>query len=644
MRAQILSTSLFVLALAVSTPGASAVSPSDPPDVPVHHGKATPPPEGSFALHGAAAERFRLPADVVLTDTSTSIDGRTSMRYQQRSGNASVLGGQITVVTRDGQQIAVVGAHYSGIVPTNEVRLSKAEARAHAVRRAGADASTPALRIDPKTRSFYYEVEARRAGKVLWIDAQSGSLRKSLDLRHFGDGVGVKGDHKVFPTTRSGATHLLRSPDGRQVTYDQRNAPGPRVLMVDRDDRWNLRADWTSPDQRAGVDAHYYAGVVDRFYAETFNRNSFDDNGAPLASNVHVESDFCNAYWDGDTVHFGDGFGAPQANRAGYTCRPLSGALDVVAHEFSHGVTQYTSRLFWGPESPPLGEAFSDILGTSIEFFAAARGLDLKATPDWTFGEDVVAGKSRSPGFRSLAEPRLNGDWDHYDQLAGGWDDVHQAGAIAGHAFYLASVGGRNSGCSPSKQQPATHTADCEVTVTGIGVNAATRVFYDGFTSLHETANYCDARNATVALAGSAIANVSLAWQAVGVHADCVPAPPQPPPPPPPTPCTGDANATLPFESEHPYAPNDDCLWTFDNGSPGFAFHFSLLDVEFDYDFIVIYDGDGVALAGYSGNFGSEAPPTCIPTSVGSVRLISDEFVEAEGFIVDGVVPCEPSG
>lgn len=96
----------------------------------------------------------------------------------------------------------------------------------------------------------------------------------------------------------------------------------------------------------------------------------------------------------------------------------------------------------------------------------------------------------------------------------------------------------------------------------------------------------------------------------------------------------------MPFESSHPYADNTECIWTYDNGTPDFAFHFSLLDVEADYDFVYVLDGDGNVLSGYTGNFGSDAPPTCIPTSVGSVVLVSDASVTAAGVVVDSVTPC----
>src|SRR4051812_46262756 len=104
-----------------------------------------------------------------------------------------------------------------------------------------------------------------------------------------------------------------------------------------------------------------------------------------MKSFVHYTDDFSgrpmsNAFWSGGAVYFGDGDGV--------TDRNYSGALDVVAHEWSHGVTEYTSKLVYQGESGALNEAFSDIMGSSIEFYAAAHGQDA-APADWFIGEDI---------------------------------------------------------------------------------------------------------------------------------------------------------------------------------------------------------------------------------------------------------------
>ncbi|HEY3003934.1 MAG TPA: hypothetical protein VGJ44_16435, partial [Kribbellaceae bacterium] len=147
--------------------------------------------------------------------------------------------------------------------------------------------------------------------------------------------------------------------------------------------------------------------------------------------------------------------------------------------------------------------------------------------------------------------------------------------------------------------------------VSAVGLATAAQVFYAGFTSLPEFANMCDARNATVAVARGAARSISDAWAAVGIHSGCTPATPPPPP------CESDPNATIPFESPHPYGNNADCTWTYDNGSPGFKFHFSLLDTEKDFDYVIVKDGDGTALATYTGLQHHAITSPCITTQKG---------------------------
>jgi len=120
----------------------------------------------------------------------------------------------------------------------------------------------------------------------------------------------------------------------------------------------------------------------------------------------------------------------------------------------------------------------------------------------------------------------------------------------------------------------------------------------------------------------------------VGVYDGCTPGVPPPPP------CVGDETATIPFESPHPYGNNGDCTWTYDNGTGGFALHFSLLDTEEDFDFVIVRDGNGTVLATYTGLSRRAVTSPCITTPTGSVQLTTDASVTAQGFIVDAVVPC----
>ena len=628
-RSIVLATAALTALAGLTSTGAATAAP--PSGRNAQQAKASSP-SGSFALSGAAARSYRVPGDMRRVESTSLGDGRTSTRYQQLVDGVAVLGGQVTVVDNAaGAQVAVVGAHFPGLQPKNTVRHGRSQARDIVERQVGSRGDwTTAMRLDPRSGRLFYEIDSIRAGHrpVRWVDAQSGNIVNAYDAATHGEGVGVKGDTKHIDTVQgSSGAYELRTPDDRQETYDAGNTTAlPGSLMTDDDDVWNrTKQNFTSPDQRAGVDAHYYAGVVDDFYGDTFRRNSIDGNGMTIVSTVHYGRHYCNAFWNGQQMTYGDGDGR--------TCLPLSGGLDVVGHELTHGVTEHTSNLIYEGESGALNESFSDMMGNTIEFYAEQNGLDPAAKPDWRIGEDVIVD---TQGFRNMGDPAEFNDPDHYSELFTGPEDgggVHTNSGIPNHAYYLAVNGGRNAGCggSPSGH---THTADCDVTVPAVGLARAEHVFYDGFTSLPEYANMCDARNATVAVAGHQSASISAAWAAVGVHNDCTPGVPPPPP------CQSNPNATIPFESPHPYGNNADCTWTYDNGSPGFAFHFSLLDTEKDFDYVHVYDGNGNQLGTWTGTYKRAITTPCIPTSTGSVRLTSDTGVTAQGFTVDAVEPC----
>ncbi|TCN38253.1 Zn-dependent metalloprotease [Kribbella orskensis] len=613
-----------IAALALATAGGTTAT--------AGQAATTPLPGGSIALSGADAGTFAIPPGMVKLWTADRAGGGTQTRYQQMVGAARVLGGQLTVLAdKSGRTTAVVGAYFPGLKAKNSASVSAAGARGIAAKRVGAAGEwSSALRIDPSDGRLFHQVVTQRADQrwVQWVDATSGAVKKQYDAVAHGDGTGVKGDPKTFSTIQVGST-FLRSADGRQETYDAGNMQVRGTIMTDSDDHWNFnKPKFLSPSQAPGVDAHYYTAVVDDFYADVFGRNSVDDKGMPLISTVHFANRYCNAFWNGVQMTYGDGDGT--------SCLPLSGGLDVVGHELTHGVTEFTSNLIYENQSGALNESFSDMMGNTIEFYAAQNRRDPAGSPDWLIGEDVIKAPDIVLAFRNMGDPQEDADPDHFSEFIVTTADnggVHSNSGIPNHAYYLAVNGGKNVGCGGSLSGH-THTADCDVTVPAIGLDRAAQVFYDGFTSLPEFANFCDARNSPVAVAGSSRAAVSAAWAAVGVHSGCTPATPPPPP------CLSDPDATVPFGSPHPYGNNGDCTWTYDNGTGGFAFHFSLLDTEKNFDFVIVSDGAGNELARYTGQDRNGATSPCITTPTGSVRLVTDQSVVAQGFTVDAVVAC----
>ncbi|MCW2960405.1 MAG: peptidase thermolysin, partial [Thermoleophilia bacterium] len=106
-------------------------------------------------------------------------------------------------------------------------------------------------------------------------------------------------------------------------------------------------------------DAHDNAGLVHEFYSTVLGRDSIDGKGMAIKSVVHFGKAYNNAFWDGSKMTYGDGDGK--------LFSPLSGGLDVVGHEMSHGVTEHTAGLVYRNQSGALNESWSDVFGELIE-------------------------------------------------------------------------------------------------------------------------------------------------------------------------------------------------------------------------------------------------------------------------------------
>jgi Zn-dependent metalloprotease len=483
--------------------------------------------------------------------TDTVLAGRTHERYQQYVRGIRVIGGEVTRQSAGGVSTSMFGElrDVSGVAA--QPQLSADSAREVYARLSTRDvpANRPMELVIVRTDdgrdvlAYSSHVWSGRSWLQTYIDAQDGRvLLQYDDLKRqaaVGTGTGVLGDAKKVSTTlQSGryvADDALRPPV--LITYDMQGNldrtydyldgfydPTSSDIAGDTDNKWT---------DAANVDAHAYVGYTYDYYFKRFGRKGLDDRNTPIYSITHpvrrtdlgrlsdddVDTFLLNAFWCGGcgpdfegVMVFGEGL-PPGVTLGGQVFDYFAGALDVVSHELTHGLTEYTSNLIYRGESGALNESFSDILGTGAEFFYQAAGTGLRQA-DYLIGEDII----RPGGLRSMANPGLFGDPDHYSRRYTGSQDnggVHINSGIPNHAFYLAIEGGTN------------RTSGLSVTgVGGANREQIEKVFYRAFTfMLPANATFSTARTATIQAARDLYgANsaperaVTQAWTAVGVN------------------------------------------------------------------------------------------------------------------------------
>jgi bacillolysin len=476
----------------------------------------------------------------------TMVSGADHQRLQQRYRGVPVWASTIAVQERDGVTVSTFGGVFTGLDGLGTVaRLSPQQARDQAAATAGVElGAVPAPlyvladeQAEPRLVYVVRAVQPSLLAYVYFIDAQTGAVvDRRLDTRlqsaAVGTGKGVFGADKKISTAQSSgqflALDLLRPQQLR--TYDLRGdiaavidvLNGVRQLRqsdmaADADNAWS---------DSAVVDAHVYSGWTYDFLYKRFNRLALEGATTPVINIVHPvrQSDFARfgsvasgffadaGYYGGGVQIFGDGLPPGAVLEAtGQNFTFMSGALDIVAHEIAHALTEH---LAYVDEPGALSETFSDVIGTSVEhFFQPAGGS--RGTADYFIGEDVA----NFGALRSMAQPSaINSYADHYTTRYRGEADnggVHANAGIGNNVFYLAIEGGQNGTSG--------------LAVTGVGAKnreQIEKIFYRAFTlMLPANATFSVARAATLQAArdlygaGSA-AETALrqAWTAVGVQ------------------------------------------------------------------------------------------------------------------------------
>ena len=453
---------------------------------------------------------------LVVKDVSQDADGTVHTRYERTYAGLPVLGGDLVVHTKGGSTTVTRAAKAALTVPTLTPKVTKAKAADKALavavkehaKNPAADGSSrlvvwagdarPVLAWESVVGGFQHDGTPSELHVV--ADAASGKTLFSYEGVRTGTGTGEYSGTVPLSTTLSGSTYQLVDGDrAGHRTYDlNQGTSGTGTLFTDDNDVWG---DGTVGNrQTAGVDVAFGAAATWDYYKDVFGRNGIRNDGVAAYSRAHYGNSYVNAFWS-DTcfcMTYGDGSG---------NTHPLT-ALDVAAHEMSHGVTAATAALTYSGESGGLNEATSDIFAAAVEFHANLAS----DVPDYLVGEKIDINGNGTP-LRYMDKPSKDGASRDYWSSTLGSVDVHYSSGPANHFFYLLSEGSGAKTVNGVAYDSPTYDG---LPVTGIGIDNAQRIWYRALTTyMTSTTNYAGARTATLQAAADLFGAYSPTYLAV---------------------------------------------------------------------------------------------------------------------------------
>ena len=208
-----------------------------------------------------------------------------------------------------------------------------------------------------------------------------------------------------------------------------------------------VRAEGQEPTGDASADEAYDGlGATWELFHQAFSRNSLDDAGMELLATVHYGEGFQNAFWDGEQMIFGDG--------DGQYFRSFTSAVDVIGHELTHGVVQFTAGLIYVAQPGALHESIADCFGAMVTQRLLGQSAE---EADWLIGEGLFTERVQGVALRSMKAPGTAyddpvlgkdpqpdsmaryADLPHDEENDNG--GVHINSGIPNRAFYVAATG-----------------------------------------------------------------------------------------------------------------------------------------------------------------------------------------------------------
>jgi len=437
----------------------------------------------------------------------SSDKGLQYVAYERTYKGIRVAGGDFVVTTDAGGHILGTSVaqrrkvSLSSVTPT----LSRSRAQSISKRQLRSVTKVGATRLVVLQRAGSHlawetRVDGVRSGErsslAVYVDARSGKLLHTREHVMSGDGTAAySGPNPLhLDTTLSGSTYSMKDPaTPSRVCQDS----ATNTTFSGTDDLWG-NGNATSRETGC-VDAFYATQAQKAMLSSWLGRSGMDGSGGWVPMRVGLND--INAYYDGTQVQIGHN----QSNQ-------WIGSLDVVAHEYGHGIDDHTPG---GISNGGTQEFVGDVFGALTEAFSnQASQYD---GPDYLVGEEInLVGQGP---IRNMYNPSAVGDPNCYSNSIPN-SEVHAAAGPGNHWFYLLA-----EGSNPTNGQPTSSTCN-GTTVTGIGIQKAGRIMYNAMLMKTSSSSYLKYRTWTLTAAKNLFPGscaefntVKAAWNAVSVPA-----------------------------------------------------------------------------------------------------------------------------
>lgn len=356
------------------------------------------------------------------------------------------------------------------------------------------------------------DAKSRNNTAIGYINAHTGSVEgteeNTCSINSVGTFVTRYHGTKYANTDYSSNTYRLYD-DSRAEYIHTRNLGGGefrdsttvKAEITDTDNYWQYSDFSNRLDM--GLDVHWsLQKIYDRLY-NVHSKNSYDNNGKRIEAyvNASFDNDTNGAMWyDYDEVIcFGIGDNHPRAYSS----------MDIVAHEFGHGITY--NQIGWGQSSKHLKEGLSDIWGVIMDYRYGESDTDI-----WKIGENVYS-SSYINCLRDIESPNSNYasckmvmkylSFDYNNNT----DSYFRSGVFS-HWFYVLVNGG------------IYYSDNTYYYFSGVGMDVAENLIVEAVYNsyLRNCDDYPEVRDAFIAAAKALNidgleSTVDCAWRAVGV-------------------------------------------------------------------------------------------------------------------------------